>query len=70
MIAIQIADFFFLKRKEIRLDFDIMNIIIWVIGFVIYRFLMTVDLPVGSTLPAMAAVMVIRVLVSLIRKRT
>lgn len=70
MIAIQIADFFFLKKKEIRLDFDIINIIIWLVGFVIYRLLMQVDLPVGNTLPAMAIVIIIRLLVSLIRKRT
>ncbi|MBR4806979.1 MAG: putative hydroxymethylpyrimidine transporter CytX [Lachnospiraceae bacterium] len=68
MVAIQIADFFLLKKKEIRLDFDITNLLIWLVGFIIYRLLMQIDLPVGNTLPAMAIVIVIRVLISLIRK--
>ena len=29
------------------------NLILWVIGFVLYRLLMRVDLPVGNTLPDM-----------------
>ena len=48
MIAIQIADFFLLKKKEIRLDLDITKIIIWIVGFIIYRLLMQIDLPVGT----------------------
>lgn len=32
---------------------------IWLIGFIFYRWLMTVDIPVGNTLPDMAAVIVL-----------
>ena len=59
MIAIQIADFFILKRDRSRGAFDIPNLIIWIIGFILYRYLMTVDIPVGNTLPDMAATIII-----------
>ena len=51
MIAIQIADFFLLHRDKREENFDWRNLIIWVIGFILYRILMRVDLPVGNTLP-------------------
>ena len=53
MIAIQIADFFILHRDKREENFDWRNLIIWVIGFILYRILMRVDLPVGNTLPDM-----------------
>ena len=53
MIAIQIADFFILHRDKREESFDWRNLIIWVIGFILYRILMRVDLPVGNTLPDM-----------------
>lgn len=59
MIAVQIADVFLLKRDRETGDFDWLNLVIWLIGFVIYRWLMTVDIPVGNTLPDMAAVIVL-----------
>ena len=53
MIAVQIADFFVLHRDRKESDFDWRSLILWFIGFVIYRMLMKVDLPVGNTLPDM-----------------
>ena len=53
MIAIQIADFFILKKQPCRGAFDIKNLVIWLVGFVIYRLLMRVDIAVGNTLPDM-----------------
>lgn len=53
MIAVQIADFFILHRDRKESDFDWRSLILWFIGFVIYRMLMKVDLPVGNTLPDM-----------------
>ena len=44
MIAIQIADYFILHRDRRRTAFDARNLVIWVIGFVLYRILMNVDL--------------------------
>ena len=62
MIAIQIADFFLLHRDRRKNAFDWRNLIIWVIGFVLYRLLMRVDLPVGNTLPDMVITIVICVI--------
>ena len=59
MIAVQIADVFILKKEKSAGDFDWKNLVIWLIGFVIYRWLMTVDIPVGNTLPDMAVVIVL-----------
>lgn len=61
MIAIQIADYFILKADKSSKKVDIINAVIWVIGFVLYRYLMTVDIPVGNTLPDMAVTIVIAV---------
>lgn len=35
------------------------NMIIWVIGFVVYRILMNVDMPVGNTLPDMVITIIL-----------
>ena len=59
MIAVQIADVFLLKKKKNAEDFDWKNLVIWLIGFILYRWLMTVDIPVGNTLPDMAVVIVL-----------
>ena len=53
MIAIQIADFFILKNNHENHAFHFVNLIVWAVGFVIYRLLMQVDLAVGNTLPDM-----------------
>lgn len=59
MIAIQIADFFLLKKDHSRRAFDLCNLLIWVIGFVLYRYLMRLDIPVGNTLPDMVVTMLL-----------
>lgn len=69
MIAIQIADFFILKQNKETSAFSIQNLIIWLIGFVIYRLLMRVDIVVGNTLPDMLITIVICVAVSKIRSK-
>ena len=64
MIAIQIADFFILKRADSLSDaIDVTNIVIWIVGFVLYRYLMGVDIPIGNTLPDMAVTIVICVII-------
>ena len=59
MIAIQIADFFLLKKDHSGRAFDPCNLVIWVIGFVRYRCLMRLDIPVGNTLPDMVVTMLL-----------
>ena len=53
MIAIQIADFFLLKKDYSEKSVRIQNLVIWLIGFLLYRLLMHIDIIVGNTLPDM-----------------
>ena len=53
MVAVQIADHFLLKRDRFDVNFDLRNLVIWLIGFIAYRLLMNVDIVVGYTLPDM-----------------
>ena len=59
MIAIQIADFFILKKNAENSSFNAVNLVIWLIGFIIYRLLMQVDIAVGNTLPDMLVTIVL-----------
>ena len=64
MIAIQIADFFILKKDTSESVVNVPNMVVWVVGFVVYRYLMTVDIPVGNTLPDMVITIVLCIVVS------
>lgn len=69
MIAVQIATFFILKKDASEGTISIPNMICWLLGFMIYRLLMQIDIPIGNTLPDMVITMVICVLVNQICKR-
>ncbi len=69
MIAVQIADFFLLKRDHSIAAFDAVNLVIWAAGFVLYRLLMRVDLFCGSTLPDMAVTIAVCLIVDRVRAR-
>lgn len=69
MIAVQIADFFILKQNEERRDFAVQSLIIWFVGFVVYRLLMHVDIIVGNTLPDMIITIVLCVAVKKIGRK-
>ena len=70
MIAIQIADFFILKRDYSERQVNVQNLIIWVIGFALYRLLMRVDIVVGNTLPDMLITALLCIAVHQLRART
>lgn len=53
MIAIQAVDYFILKKDCSEKDLSITNLIIWAVGFVLYRGFMNIETPVGNTLPVM-----------------
>ena len=69
MIAIQIADFFILKQNTETSSFNICNLIIWFVGFAVYRLLMRVDIIVGNTLPDMLITVFLAVAVEKIREK-
>ena len=69
MIAIQIADFFILKQNKETRAFNVCNLMIWFVGFVVYRLLMRVDIIVGNTLPDMLITIALCVAVSKMRRK-
>lgn len=70
MIAVQIADYFILKKADAaEKEFQWTNLLIWLIGFTAYRLLMQVDTPVGNTLPDMAITIVLCLIVGKIASR-
>lgn len=70
MIAVQIADYFILKKADaVEKEFQWTNLLIWLIGFTAYRLLMHVDTPVGNTLPDMAITIVLCLIVGKIASR-
>lgn len=64
MIAIQIADYFIIKRNCDNKAFDVKNAVIWIIGFALYRVLMHFDFILGSTLPDMVITVLICIVAS------
>lgn len=69
MIAIQIADHFLIKKDRSTTAVDVPNMLIWLIGFVVYRYLMTVDIPVGNTLPDMVITILLCLIVNTVRDK-
>ena len=64
MIAVQIADYFILKKANAKdMAFQWRNLGVWLIGFVLYRVLMHIDTPVGNTLPDMVVTVILCVIV-------
>lgn len=62
MIAILLADFFVVKVDSSEKSIDVMKMIIWVVGFVLYRVLMNFDLITGNTVPDMIITFAITVI--------
>lgn len=53
MIAIQIADYFTLRKDVSAHTVDWTNLVLWLIGFILYRIFLRLDTPVGNTFPVM-----------------
>ena len=64
MIAIQIADYFILKKDYMGSKYNLGNLLIWLAGFILYRILMKMDIPVGNTLPDMLVTILLCLLVN------
>ena len=69
MIAVQIADFFFLKRNAEEKNVQAANLAVWAVGFVIYRILMRIDMPLGNTLPDMVITILLCLIVAKCTKK-
>lgn len=69
MIAILLADFFVVKVDSSEKKLDVMKILIWVAGFILYRILMKFDLITGNTVPNMIITFVITVIAGKIKSK-
>lgn len=68
MVAIQIADYFILKKDKAEKEYYLKNLLIWLIGFIIYRILLGMDIPLGSTISSIVIIIGLKVLVDKIIK--
>ncbi|MDD4678649.1 MAG: putative hydroxymethylpyrimidine transporter CytX [Tissierellia bacterium] len=68
MIAVLISDYFILKKDNIKKSVDVTNFIIWLIGFIIYRVLLNMNLAFGSTIPVIIITIIICVIADKMRK--
>ena len=53
MIAVLIVTYFVMKTDSSEKSFSWVNLLVWFIGFIIYRLFMQIDTIVGNTLPVM-----------------
>lgn len=63
MIAVQITDYFILKKQSVKEEIYAKNLIIWLIGFIIYRIFLNLNLPLGSTISCILLVIIIKVII-------
>lgn len=59
MAAVMVTDFFILKHDTSHRQLSIRGIILWAIGFALYRYLLTTSIPVGATLPVIAVTIIL-----------
>ena len=63
MVAIMICDYFLVHHDAKDQNLDISRLIIWVLGFVLYRILLGMDLPLGSTIWDMGATILLTLII-------
>ena len=68
MIAIQITDVFILKKDHTPEKVNMSNMILWAVGFAIYRIFMGIDTPIGNTIPVMIIISLLSVLINRLKK--
>ncbi|BCX79851.1 putative hydroxymethylpyrimidine transporter CytX [Campylobacter sp. 19-13652] len=67
MITILIVDFFILRQDFSDKGFGWINLMIWLAGFLLYRYLLSIETPLGNTLPDMLATAVLCLIVHKIK---
>lgn len=69
MIAILLADYFILKSDFSEKKLKVSRVVIWLIGFVLYRLLMQTDLITGCTIPDMFITFALTAIMGLIENQ-
>ena len=69
MIAILLADYFILKSDFSEKKLKVSRVVIWLIGFAVYRLLMLTDLITGCTIPDMLFTFVLTAITGAYKKK-
>ena len=59
MVTILVMDYFVFRQNSFHQAYNVLNLVIWLLGFIAYRCLMTTDTIVGNTLPDVIIVAVL-----------
>ena len=69
MITVQLMDTLVLRQpRQDKRAFSVNNLLLWAVGFVLYRLFLRLNLPCGSTIPDMAATALLCLLVGLVER--
>ncbi len=69
MATIVCVDYFALRRDCTTKTLDIRNLVLWIFGFVLYRFSLTWDIPCGNTLPVMIAIALVAIATDFVARK-
>ncbi len=69
MAVILICDYFILHKREVTKQRSIVNISLWVIGFIIYRVFLGVNTILGSTIPVIVLILILSIVTNYLLKR-
>ncbi|MDO4541914.1 MAG: putative hydroxymethylpyrimidine transporter CytX [Bacillota bacterium] len=68
MVTLLLMEYFIYGRRDITKAMRLDNCILWAVGIVLYRLFLTIDTPIGSTVPVMMILAVISAAVHYILK--
>lgn len=63
MTAILLTDYFLLKKTRTEKILNKTNVLLWIVGFTLYRLFLSIDTVVGSTLPVMVAISLLCIII-------
>lgn len=69
LATIVCVDFLVLKRDVSESSVNWRNLLLWLLGFILYRFSLTWDVPCGNTLPVMLVIACVAIGVELVSRR-
>ncbi len=69
MATIMIADFFIAKNTKPALKINVTNMVLWAVGFIVYRVFLGIDTVFGSTIPVVVIVLMLSVITNMIKRR-
>jgi Purine-cytosine permease and related proteins len=64
MTAILLTDYFIVHRDSTNKAYSVENLILWSLGFILYRLFMNVDTPLGCTAPVMVIIALARIIIN------